>query len=81
MTVVLVVGEQLLRLNGVVQEARRGVLGFVEVLHTQVVFHLVNAGFEDADGALLLVYFQFSPLEQGRGNVPAGLPHRLRGRK
>ena len=69
--VVLVVGEQLLRLNGVVQEANeRGVLGFVEVLHTQVVFHLVNAGFEDADGALLLVYFVvFTALEQGRGNA------------
>ena len=69
--VVLVVGEQLLRLNGVVQEANeRGVLGFVEVLHTQVVFHLVNAGFEDTDGALLLVYFVvFTALEQGRGNA------------
>ena len=69
--VVLVVGEQLLRLNGVVQEAnQRSVLGFVEVLHAQVVFHLIDTGLEDADGALLLVHLVvFITLEHRCGDA------------
>ena len=69
--VVLVVGEQFLRLNGVVQEAnQRSVLGFVEVLHAQVVFHLIDTGLEDADGALLLVHLVvFITLEHRCGDA------------
>ena len=54
--VVLVPLEQFLGLDGVVQEAdQRRVGGLVEVVDTEVVLDLFDPGFEDADGALLLV--------------------------
>ena len=54
--VVLVVVEELLRLDGVVEEADQwGVERFVEVVDAEVVLDLVDAGLQDADGPLLLV--------------------------
>ena len=54
--VLLVVAEQLLGLDGVVQERdQRGVGRLVEVLDAEVVLDLGDPGLEDRDGALLLV--------------------------
>ncbi len=54
--VVLVALEQLLRLDGVVEEAdERRVEGLVEVVDAEVVLDLGDPGLEHADGALLLV--------------------------
>ena len=54
--VVLVALEQLLGLDRVVEVAdQRGVDGLVEVVDAEVVLDLLDAGLEDADGALLLV--------------------------
>ena len=54
--VVLVALEQLLGLDGVVQEAdQRGVQRLVEVVDAEVVLDLVDPRLEHADGALLLV--------------------------
>ncbi|SIH63488.1 Uncharacterised protein [Mycobacteroides abscessus subsp. abscessus] len=54
--VVLVLLEQLLGADGVVEEAdERSVLRVVEVADAEVVLDALDAGFEDADGALLLV--------------------------
>ena len=54
--VVAVLEEQLLGADRVVEEAdQRGVRGFVEVLHAQLVLDLVDARLQDADSLLLLV--------------------------
>ena len=54
--VVLVPVEELLGLDGVVEESDQGgVLRLVEVVHPEVVLHPLDAGGEHTHGALLLV--------------------------
>ena len=63
--IVLVLLEQLLGLDGVVEEAdQRGVQGFVEVVDAEVVLDLVDPGLEHADGALLLIDLVVAVLAQ-----------------
>ena len=77
--VLLVVAEQLLGLDGVVQERdERGVDRLVEVLDAEVVLDLGDAGLEHRDGALLLVDLVVGVAVEGLGDlgelgVPADL--------
>ena len=68
--VLLVVAEQLLGLDGVVQERdQRGVGRLVEVLDAEVVLDLGDAGLEDRDRLLLLVDLVVLVLGQPRGDL------------
>ena len=68
--VLLVVAEQLLGLDGVVQERdQRGVRRLVEVLDAEVVLDLGDAGLEDRHRALLLVDLVVGVLGQDPGDL------------
>ena len=68
--VLLVVVEQLLGLDGVVEEGdQRGVGRLVEVLDAEVVLDLGDPGLEHRDGALLLVDLVVDVLGQGPGQL------------
>ena len=68
--VVLIAGEKLLSLQGIVQVGHQlGVLGGVEVIDAELILDVFHALFQHADGALLVVHLVVDTLAHARGQL------------